>query len=66
LEEVHIYAGGQMIPVGPNGDLTVAPGQLGYNSGALDAELTHTTTINNLSGPIYIATHAVVNGFPVE
>jgi len=66
LEEVHIYAGSAMIPTAQNGSLTVAPGQLGYNSGALDAELTHTTTITNLSGPIYVATHAVVNGFPVE
>jgi len=64
LEEVHIYAGSQMIPLGQNGQLTVAPGQLGYNSGALDAATTHSTAITGLSGPIYVAVHSVVNGFP--
>ncbi|MFM7105059.1 MAG: hypothetical protein ACKOW8_06015 [Flavobacteriales bacterium] len=66
LEEVHIYAGSAMIPNGPNGAPTVAPGQLGYNSGALENVTSHTATINNLSGPIYVAVHGVVDGFPVE
>lgn len=66
LEEVHIYAGNQMIPLGPNGSVTVAPGQLGYNSGSLDDVASHSAVISNLSGPIYFAVHAVVNGFPIE
>jgi hypothetical protein len=66
LDEVHIYAGNEMLPLGNNGEVTVAPGQLGYNSGNIAGATSHNATINNLSGNIYVLLHAVVSGFPLE
>lgn len=66
LDEVHIYAGNAMLPLGNNGQVTVAPGQLGYNSGSIVGTASHSATINNLSGSIYVLVHAVVSGFPLE
>jgi hypothetical protein len=54
LEDTHLYVGAAALP-SRNGKSTVAPGAFPYNG-------TATTTINGLSGNVYVVAHAVVGG----
>ncbi|MEY1640182.1 hypothetical protein [Tenuifilum osseticum] len=56
--ENHLYVGANRLPL-KNGVETVAPGQYPIVVGNLSTTST-TYTINNLSGPIYVVAHAVV------
>jgi hypothetical protein len=58
LGTTHVYVGNDPIPTGPNGNLTVAPGQLGST---ITDGTPHVIAINyNGSGPIYVLAHAEV------
>jgi hypothetical protein len=58
FSEIHAWAGTTTTPL-HNGTPTVAPGQLGYNSGVLADVTSHSFTISGLSGDIYFIGHAV-------
>jgi hypothetical protein len=58
LSEVHIYVGCDPYP-NINGTKTVAPGQYTFNGGSLDNVTGMTVNFTNVSGDVYIITHAV-------
>lgn len=62
LEEVHLYVGSQVLPV-KNGDYTIAPGQYPNVADDLGSVGSHTFTVGNLSGQVYLTAHATVSGF---
>lgn len=59
--ENHLYVGTNRLPL-KNGVETVAPGQYPIVVGNLSATTT-TYTVENLSGPIYVVAHAVVEWY---
>lgn len=63
LKEVHLYAGTEQFPRNNQNEFTIAPGQYPKKASNLSGQ-THTFTVNNLSGAIYVIAHAVVYGFP--
>ncbi len=63
LAELHIYAGNAILPTGPAGGLTAAPGQLGVNIDFDEDTYEYSGTIEGLQGEIYVAVHATVVGF---
>lgn len=65
LREVHLYIGSDTFPKNNQNEYTIAPGQYPHTASGLTGQ-THTFTVNNLSGAVYIIAHAVVYGFPVN
>ncbi len=63
LREVHLYAGNEQFPRNNQNEFTIAPGQYPKKASGLNSQ-THTFTVNNLAGNIYVIAHAVVYGFP--
>lgn len=59
FDETHLYAGSALLPSDHRG-YTAAPGQLGHTHGELGGATVDTFTVSGLSGPIYLAAHAVV------
>jgi hypothetical protein len=66
LEEVQIYVGSAMFPLGNNGQPTVAPGQYTYIVDLTEATSYTFTTTDVYSGPVYFIAHAVVGNIPAE
>jgi hypothetical protein len=61
MSEVHVYAGTDPLPIGQNGNYTVAPGQFIVREFSTELN-TYSVTVSSLSGEIYVAAHAVVWG----
>eukprot|EP01105_Mastigella_eilhardi_P009679 TRINITY_DN2281_c1_g1_i1.p1 TRINITY_DN2281_c1_g1~~TRINITY_DN2281_c1_g1_i1.p1 ORF type:complete len:327 (+),score=55.02 TRINITY_DN2281_c1_g1_i1:437-1417(+) len=73
LQETHAYVGVNFLPLGQNGEPTVAPGQYPLSHESLGGALTDKFTVHDPSctGQIYVIAHAVVcggklRGEPVE
>lgn len=65
LDEIHLYVGSEVFPRNKQGDFTIAPGQFPYTASSLSNALSYSYTVTNLSGPVYVIAHAVVDGFPL-
>ncbi len=61
LNDVHLYVGESFLPTGRNGNYTYAPGQFPLIAESVDSDA-YTFVINNVSGSVYVAAHAVVTG----
>jgi hypothetical protein len=62
LNETHLYAGNDILPLDVNGEYTVAPGQYPYKQESLNGSTMYWFDIDSLSGGIYVIAHAVVCG----
>lgn len=62
MDEVHLYAGNEILPRDKHGNFTVSPGQYPHVNDNLNGVETYTDTFTNLTGDIYIVAHAVVCG----
>ncbi len=60
MDEVHLYAGSDILPLDVNGNHTVAPGQYPYVVDDLDGVSSHAILGIPASGPISVVAHAVV------
>lgn len=65
LDEVHLYVGTEAFPRNRQGEFTIAPGQFPYTATSLNNAISYSFTVTNLSGPVYVIAHAVVDGFPL-
>ena len=63
LIATQLHIGNDLLPTKKNGSYTAAPGQYGYVDTDHEDITEFTYTVNGLSGDIYIAAHADVNGF---
>jgi hypothetical protein len=61
MEESHLYVGGEILPRGPTGDWTVAPGQYPFID-TLGGATSHTVVVEGLEGSVYVVAHAVTCG----
>jgi hypothetical protein len=62
LSETHLYIGTAPLPLGNNGNPTVAPGQYPYKHENLNGVQKDTFTITGISSNYYVIFHAVVCG----
>lgn len=60
MSVAQLHVGAEMLPRDKDDDFTVAPGQLGRNSGDITGATSHTFTVEGLSGAVYVAAHAEV------
>jgi hypothetical protein len=67
LKEAHLYVGKDPFPTIANGnqagEYTIAPGKYPYRAENLSGN-SHSFTVKDLTGDVYIIAHAVVFGFP--
>lgn len=59
LTESHLYVGAEILPLNPNNQYTVAPGQYPYIHESPDGSVSDSYTVSGLSGDVYIVAHGV-------